>query len=418
MAKKALVLVEGNRSIGLLYVRAAKRLGLHPITFSADPTQYDYLKADGTEAISVDTDDLDALICECSWLRATYDIAGITGFTGLDELAYATVGKLCRSFDLPGPNPRAIERCCDKFTQRQLLAEAGVPMPAYRLAANAADVESCAAEINLPVILKPAVGSGSSGVLLCRNVDELAKHTTHLLCGKHKWRSSPRILVEEFAQGPYYWADMMGDEVIGIGGADFGRPPHFIHRGCTYPAVLTDDEQQRVADVSLTCLQALDLGWGPSNIGFRWTMRGPVVIEVNPRLAGAPGPQMVNLAYGVDVVTEHIKVVIGEEWDLRRTRSHFAGARFLLPEGDGILDWIDGDSRAAAVEGVAEVKLHVQPKTPIVREGDYRDTIGHVIAASPSRPQTDAILQHAVALIDWSIKSVSAPGEQQHPWSP
>ncbi|MGX9121120.1 ATP-binding protein, partial [Mesorhizobium sp. BHbsci] len=67
--------------------------------------------------------------------------------------------------------------------QRQLLAEAGVPIPAYRLAANATDVESAAAEIGLPVVLKPAVGTGSCGVRLCRNVDELAEHTTYLLGG-------------------------------------------------------------------------------------------------------------------------------------------------------------------------------------------------------------------------------------------
>ncbi|TIU93904.1 MAG: hypothetical protein E5W01_02855, partial [Mesorhizobium sp.] len=144
MARRALILVEGHRSIGLLYVKAAQRLGLYPITLSADPTQHDYLTA---EAIRVDTDNLDALIHECSRLRATYDIAGITGFSGLDESVYATVGELCRYFDLPGPNPASIERCYDKFTQRELLAEAGVPIPAYRLATNATDVENSAAEI-------------------------------------------------------------------------------------------------------------------------------------------------------------------------------------------------------------------------------------------------------------------------------
>ncbi|TJW60734.1 MAG: hypothetical protein E5X43_38165, partial [Mesorhizobium sp.] len=112
---------------------------------SADPTQYDYLAAEDTEATRVDTDNLDALIRECSRLRATYDIAGITGFSGLDESVYATVSKLCRHFDLPGPNPGSIERCYDKFTQRELLAGAGVPIPAYRLAANARDVENAAA---------------------------------------------------------------------------------------------------------------------------------------------------------------------------------------------------------------------------------------------------------------------------------
>ncbi|MER8996029.1 acetyl-CoA carboxylase biotin carboxylase subunit family protein [Mesorhizobium sp. M0678] len=408
MARRALILLEGTRSNGLLYVQAAQRLGLHPITLSADPTQYDYLAAERLEAIHVDTDNLDALIGECSRLRATYDIAGITS---AQESFYATAGKLCRYFDLPGPNPESVERCCDKFVQRQLLAEAGVPIPAYSLAANATDVESSAAEIGLPVVLKPAVGIGSSGVRLCRNVDELAEHTTYLLGGKHIWRSSPRILVEEFAQGPHYLAHIMGNNVIGIEAADFEPPPHFVFRGTILPALLTDEEHQHISEVSLSCLRALGLGWGPTCIDFRWTKRGPVVIEVNPRLAG--DAQLVQLAHGVDLAAEHIKLIIGEEWDLRRIHSHTATARYLVADRDGTLDWIDGGSRAAAVPGVAEVKLYVEPKTPIIRKGDYRDCIGYVFAASPDRARAEAILQRAVELINWSITPFPASAAQE-----
>ncbi|MER9764001.1 acetyl-CoA carboxylase biotin carboxylase subunit family protein [Mesorhizobium sp. M0138] len=412
MARRALILVEGHqRGNGLRYVQAAQRLGLTPITLSADPAQYDYLAAEKLEAIRIDTDNLDELILECSRLRATYDIAGITGFAGDDESVYATVGKLCRHFDLPGPNPASIERCCDKFTQRQLLAEAGVPMPAYRLAANVLEVERSAAEIGPPVILKPAVGSGSCGVRLCRNIDEVTEHTTYLLGGKHIWRASPRILVEEFAQGPYYCAEIMGNEVIGISAAEFGRPPHFVFRACTFPAALTDDEHERIATVSLSCLRGLGLGWGPACIEFRRTKRGLVVIEVNPRLAGAPGPQLVELAYGVDLISEHVKLAIGEECNLRRKHLQTAAAQFLLPDRDGLLDCIDGGSRAAVVSGVSEVKFYVEPNTPIVRKGDYRDWIGHVIAASPDLAQTEAILQRAVDLIDLSITPFPAAGE-------
>ncbi|RRH94143.1 ATP-grasp domain-containing protein [Mesorhizobium tamadayense] len=408
MARQALILVEGASNM-LRYLQAAQRLSLHPIILSADPAQYDYLAAESYEAIRVDTDNLDALIRECSRLGATYDIAGITG--ALEDF-YATVGKLCRHFDLPGPNPASIERCCDKFAQRQLLAQAGVPIPAYRVAANARDIESCAAEIGLPVVLKPTVGSGSSGVRLCRNVDELAEHTTYLLGGKHvppsslkqrKWQSSPRILVEECAQGPQYCAAIMGNEVIGISACDFASPPHFVSREWTYPALLTDDEYGRIADVSLSCLQALGLGWGPTNIDLSWTKRGPVVIEVNPRLGGAPAPQLVELAYGVDLVTEHIKLVIGSEWDVRKRHSDVATARFLIPDRDGIFDWVDGDSQAAAIPGIAEVKLYLKPKALIVRKGDYRDSIGYVVAASASHARTEAILQRAIGLIGWSI---------------
>ncbi|MER9108057.1 acetyl-CoA carboxylase biotin carboxylase subunit family protein [Mesorhizobium sp. M0848] len=418
MARRALILVEGHSRIGLLYVKAAQRLGVHPITLSADPARYEYLAAEGSEAIRVDTDNLDALIRECSRLRATYDIAGITGFAGDDELIYATVGELCRYFGLPGPNPASIERCCNKFTQRQILAEAGVPMPAYRLAANAAEVESAAAQIGLPVVLKPVLGSGSIGVRLCRNVDDLAEHATYLLSGRHIWRSSLRILVEEFAQGPHYSADIMGNEVIGIEAAEFGPPPHFIFREYTHPAPLTDEEYRRIADVSLSCLQALGLGWGPSFVEFRWTKRGPVVIEVNPRIAGGANPQLVQLAYGVDLVTEHIKLVVGEAWDLRKRHSQTAGARFLIADRDGTLDWISGDSQAAALPGVVEVELYAKSKTPIVRKGDYRDRIGHVVAASLNRAPIAAILERAVDLVSWSITPFPTPGEQEQSEAP
>ncbi|MER9534161.1 acetyl-CoA carboxylase biotin carboxylase subunit family protein [Mesorhizobium sp. M0309] len=404
MASRALILIEGTRNNGPLYVRKAQHFGLYPVTLSADPSRYDYLAAEGIEAIRVDTGSLDALIRECDRLRVTYGIAGITSAT---ESFYSTVGKLCQHFDLRGPNPVSIERCCDKFAQRKLLAQAGVPIPAYGLAANAAEVESSAAEIGLPVVLKPAVGAGSSGVRLCRTIDEIAEHTTYLLGGKHIWRSSPRILVEEFAQGPHYIVHMMENEPIGIEAADFGPPPHFVFRHGIFPAPLTDNEYGRIADVSLSCLRALDLGWGPACIDFRWTKRGPVVIEVNPRLSDGVRP--IQLAYGIDLIAEHIKLVIGDEWDLHRRHSHFAAWRALLPDRDGILDWIGGDRRAAAVPGVVDVRLYIKPKTPIVRKGDWQDSLGYVIAVSPTLAETETALQRAVDLIEWSITPVSDP---------
>ncbi|MEI9413195.1 acetyl-CoA carboxylase biotin carboxylase subunit family protein [Mesorhizobium salmacidum] len=403
MKRRALLLLEGHESTGHVYVKMAQHLDLHPITLSADPTQYDYLAKDEIETIRVDTDKLDALIHEVSRLRTTYDIAGATAFSGGDESAYIAVSRLCQHFDLPGPNPLSIERCCDKFTQRQLLAAAGLPIPAFRLAANATDVESSAAEIGLPVVLKPAAGSGSSGVHLCRSADELAAHAAYLLSEQNIRGTSPRILVEEFAQGPFFSAHIMGNEVIGIDAAEFGHPPHFVFRHFTCPAPLTDGERERIADVSRSCLPALGLGWGPTNVDLRWTKRGPVVIEVNPRLAGGTSPRLIQAAYGVDLITEHIKLVTGNEWDLRAKHSHIAAAQCLNADRDGILDWVDGYGRAAAVPGVAEAKLYIKPKTPIVRKGDYRDRIGHVIAASTNRARTEAVLQHATSLISWSI---------------
>ncbi|MCP9232821.1 acetyl-CoA carboxylase biotin carboxylase subunit family protein [Mesorhizobium sp. LMG 17147] len=411
MPTRALILLEGHKINGLLYVQAAQRLGLRPITLAANPTQYDYLASEGIKAIRADTDDFDELIHLCSKLDATYGIAGITGFAGLDESLYLTVAKLCRRFELPGPKPVSIARCSDKFTQRQFLAQAGVPVPAYRLAANAMEVESSATEIGLPVILKPAEGSGSRGVRLCRDMDELVKHAKYMLEGAYRSQRSPKILVEEFAEGPFYDVVTMGDAVIAVGAADFDRPPHFVPCASMFPAPLDDEEHGSITEVSLSCLRALGLGWGPGNIEVRWTNRGPLVIEVNARLPGWTTPRLVELAYGVDIINEHIKLAIGVRADLHATHSHTSAARFLVSDRDGFLDRIEGASRAAAVPGIVEVKFYVGPRTPIVRKGDFGDVIGHVIATSPDRTRTEAIIQQAIDQIDWSITPLPLSGE-------
>lgn len=125
----------------------------------------------------------------------------------------------------------------------------------------------------------------------------------------------------------------------------------------------------------------------------------PVVIEVNPRLAGSPDPQMVKLASGIDLVAEHIKLTTGGDVDLRKSRSQTVAVQYLVPDRDGIIDWIEGGNLAADVPGVAEVKFYVKSKTSIVRKGDYRDCIGHVIAASPTLEQSRSIVRHAIDLI-------------------
>ncbi|KAA3448420.1 hypothetical protein C7I87_22170 [Mesorhizobium sp. SARCC-RB16n] len=410
MATRALILLETTRSNGAFYVKAAQRLGLHPIMLSSDPDRYGISTTEDLTVVRVDTGNINDLILQCSQLRESYEVAGITSAT---ESFYSTVGKLCRFFDLPGPNSASVEQCCDKLIQRKLLSEAGVPIPAYSMAANAAEVRSSAAEIGLPVILKPSVGSGGRGVRLCRDADEVSEHAAYLLAMKHNWRSSPEMLVEEFAQGTHYFAAIMGDEVLGIGAAEYGPPPYFVFRRLIFPAVLTDDEQNRLREASMNCLRALGLGWGPTNIEFRWTKHGPVVIEVNPRLAGAPDPQLLQLAFGVDLFTEHIKLAIGDEWDLRKKHSRTAIAQSLIADGDGTLEWISGDSQAAALPGIAEVRLYVQPRCPIVNKGDNRDRMGYVVGVSPCLAQTEEIVQRAIDLIGWSITPFSTAGEEE-----
>jgi biotin carboxylase len=195
----------------------------------------------------------------------------------------------------------------------------------------------------------------------------------------------------------------MGHTVIADGAATFVRAPHFVPRESVFPAVLSEEGRRRIGDISLSCLRALNLGWGPANIELRWTKRGPVVIEVNPRLPGWTAPCLIELAYGVDLIKEHIKLAIGDKFDQRAKHLKTAAAWFLVPDHDGIFDHNEGAALAAAAPGVVEARFYIEPGTPIVQKGDYRDMIGHIIAASSSHAQTGAILQRAIELMAWRV---------------
>lgn len=402
MAEKSLILVEDSLSGGCRkFIQPARENGLRPIMLSEDPSRIDYLTTDDVDAVQVDTSSVDAVIDACEKLTLNYEIVGATTAAGA---FYRTAAMVCRHFGLPGPDPEAIKQCQDKFVQRELLTKAGVPTPAYRLAKTAAAANRAASEIGLPVVVKPVAGSSSTGVKLCRDADEVAGHTEFLLAGRHGLPPLPRVLVEEFARGPYYSVTTFGSEIAAISTADFSELPFFALRQFTFPARLTRDDSDRLSTIALRSLKALGLGWGSVNIELRLTSRGPVIIEVNPRIVGAPEPDLIRLAHGVDLHAETLKLFLGRQPDLRKTRAHTAASRWLMVEQNGVLKQVSGVSKARAVPGITDAEVNVPVGTRLVWHGSHKDVLGHVFAVSPDPDQTDAALRKAVDLIKLSVE--------------
>ncbi|RVO18761.1 hypothetical protein CN095_36440, partial [Sinorhizobium meliloti] len=201
MKRRALVLVEGSTGNGLLYVQAARRLGLYPVSLAVDPSRYDYLAAESVDAIQVDTNDLDALKRACSRLRATHDIAGIVCFSGRK----GTVAELCRYFGLTVPDSESTQDGSDEFRQQGMLAPAGLPILSDPLVGNPTELQSAAVEICLPVAVEPVSGSGAE---LYRIVDEIAEHTSNVTGQTLVWQAPRRSLFEELAPWPHDTADI------------------------------------------------------------------------------------------------------------------------------------------------------------------------------------------------------------------
>jgi biotin carboxylase len=131
-------------------------------------------------------------------------------------------------------------------------------------------------------------------------------------------------------------------------------------------------------------LRALKLTWGPSHVELRLTAKGPAIIEVNPRLAGGFIPELVRLAFGIDMIKETIRLAAGETSDIKARRGMHASIRFVTPAQNGTIQAIDGVTAASAIQNVVDVQMYRSRGDQAKIENDFRDRIGHVISRADS----------------------------------
>lgn len=408
MKAPRLAFVESNTSgTGRLFARAARREGVRPVLLTDDPSRYKFVAEEELDVLRVDTSDRVAVLEACRALATEHGLAGVTSSS---EYFIATAAWAARESGLPGPLPSAVLACRDKREQRVQLQKAGVGMPAFRSANSAGRAVAAAEEIGFPVVVKPVAGTGSAGVRLCADAHSVSSHAAALLRLRRNERGMPvprRVLVEECAVGPEFSVETFGTEVVGITQKHLGLPPHFVEVGHDFPAALDAEAARAIEREVLRSAEALGLTWGPGHYELRLTATGPKIIEVNPRLAGGFIPELVRLAFGVDLVSETVRAVLGRPAGLRRERRRHASIRFVLPPHDGVLSDVEGSERAGRLPGVEDVQLYAKPGDEVSLRGDFRDRIGHVVAVGETYEAARAAVEAAHGLLRPVVNSAA-----------
>ena len=378
-----LALIESNTSgSGRAFARIASLKGVRPILMATDPSRYKYAEADGIEVFRIDTQDIAALLGACNHLASGNGLAGVASSS---EYFVTTAATLAAQLGLPGPNPRAVALCRNKYKQRLRLQAEGCAIPAFAPAVSVKEAVRTAQLIGFPVVVKPVSGSGSIGVRFCNRGEEVAVHAATLLQQRNNERGLPvprRILVESAALGPEYSVETFHTQIIGVTQKYLGPLPDFVEIGHDYPAELPAADQEAMQSLVLSALKALGMGWGPAHMELRLTENGPKIIELNPRLAGGNIPELVRLASGIDLISATIDLVLARQPDLRKSRTQHACIRFLVSETDGHFAGVTGLDEARRLPSVNSAEIYIEPGTPLIRRGDFRDRIGHVITSA------------------------------------
>ena len=142
-------------------------------------------------------------------------------------------------------------------------------------------------------------------------------------------------------------------------------------------------------------------GWrfGASHIEVEAAPDGPVIIEINARLAGGMIPELVRLATGVDLVEQQVRAAAGLTVAPVETPSGVAGIAFVTTDVTGTLREVAGVANAREVGGVTQVTVTAVPGTTVCRPRDAYHRLGYVIAAGASHPEVTSRLDKAIGLL-------------------
>ncbi|MFD7787120.1 acetyl-CoA carboxylase biotin carboxylase subunit [Streptomyces nojiriensis] len=307
-----------------------------------------------------------------------------------------------------GPPAGAINLMGDKIRAKETVKAAGVPVVPGSSGSGLTDAElvSAAAEIGMPVLLKPSAGGGGKGMRLVRDEAVLAEE---IAAARREARSSfgdDTLLVER-------WVDRPRHIEIQVLADAHGNVVHLGERECSLqrrhqkvieeaPSVLLDEKTRAAmgaaaVDAARSCgyvgagtVEFIVPGVDPSSYYF---------MEMNTRLQ-VEHP-VTELITGLDLVEQQIRVAAGARLGFDQSEVTLTGhaiearvcaedpARGFLPSGGTVLALSEPDGGAVRTDSGLTAGVPVG--------STYDPMLSKVIVHGPDRPTALRMLRAALA---------------------
>lgn len=334
----------------------------------------------------------------------------IDAVVGVDDDTAIVAAAVAARLTLKGNPLQAAVAARDKHRQRQLLADARVPIPRFALHTFDEDPEAISRSIDYPCVLKPLRLSASRGVIRADNPgDFLAAHARlrailaepdAAACGE----PSRQFLVEEFIPGYEVALEglLMNRRLEAL--AIFDKPdpldgPFFEETIYVTPSRTPTSLQAAITDCAERAASALGLAEGPIHAELRYNERGPWLIELAARPIGGRCSAVLRFGSrepGARSRTSLEEIILRHALgmpipSLERERQS-AGVMMIPIPGAGTLREVRGVAEARAVPLVEDVQItahHGERLVPFPEGSRYP---GFIFA----RGQTPALVERAL----------------------
>ena len=391
------------------FVDAATKLGVELVCASERPSTLEELSPDSL----VTLDFADPQASAETIARFTRRLP-IDAVVPVDDQTTVVAAAINQRLGLKANSLPAVSTARDKHAMRRCLAEAGVPVPRFRLVRLSDDPAAGAEAVGYPCVLKPLSLSASRGVIRANDAREFVAAFRRIVAiletaetTRHD-EARRALLVEEFLPGRE-----VALEGMLVGGtlhvlALFDKPdpldgPFFEETIYVTPSRLPAAAQASIERVTVAACAALGLTEGPVHAELRLNEAGPWVLEIAPRSIGGLCSRTLRFGTGMTLEELILRQALGFPIaSLDRERAA-AGVMMIPIPRAGRLDTVRGRDAAAAVPCVEEVVItaHVgQELVPLPEGWQY---LGFIFSRAETPAAAERALRDAHARLAFDI---------------
>lgn len=311
--------------------------------------------------------------------------------------------KACAACGLPGLSPEVALVVTRKDLMRQVLSRGGVACPVSVPVRDGDELAAAWRTIRGPVIVKPVDSSGSRGVTLVRDVDDLQPALAHAL----RYSGAKAAVAEEFMVGREFSVETLSVRgqlhVLQITDKETTGPPHFVESGHSQPAKLTPAEQTSIAELTRAAANALGILSGPTHTEVMLTSQGPRIVEVGARPGGDYiTSDLVPLSTGIDMLSLVLDLSLGLEVKVPEPQRKGAAIRYFYPP-PGRIRAIEGVEAARALQGVVRVESLLHEGQTVVPVTGSHQRAGYAIACCESVDHAVRIAERCRAMVSYAV---------------
>ena len=385
------------------FADAAKALGAD-VAFATDRChKIEDPWADGAIAVRFDDPEEAARrIVQQSFVRP------VDGLIALGDRATSTAAYAARALGFAYNSPQSVENCRSKLRQREILRDAGLPVPGFFSFKLDKRVEKILSRVQFPCVIKPLRRAASQGVIRANNPEELqaaVERIKRLLESPEiqveREPETDRLLVERYIPG----AEVSVEGLVTRGKlrilAIFDKPdplegPYFEETIYVAPSRLPDKEYESIIECAEKTVAALGLTHGPVHAEFRINKEGPWVLEAAARPIGGLcaravrfGSERMSLE---ELLVRHALGMPGADLD----RENDASGVMMIPvPKSGVLEKVEGEEQARAVADVEDVRITARLHDFIAAWPEGSSYLGFIFARGKSPEEVESALRQA-----------------------